>query len=569
MELGLSGLASGFDWRSLVNQLADVERAPQRRLRNEQSQLQNRNNAWGSVKTQLNVLQNRVDALKETSLFDSRASTVGDATIATASVADGAALGTYSFNVTQLATAARQRGANNAGAALSTSSDVSGVVLGNAGFTTAITAGKFTVNGKQVDVATTDTLQEVFDKISTATGGNVTGSYNAATDRISLTASSGQVILGSATDTSNFLQATRLNNNGTGTVTSSASLGGAKMTGTLGASNLTTAVTDGGSGSGLFRVNGVDITFNAGTDSLQNVLDRINNSSAGVTASYDNLNDRFVLTNKTTGDIGVAVEDVTGNFLAATGLSNGTLERGNNLRYSVNGGPTLTSRSNTITDDSSGITGLTVTALKAGETTSVTVSSDTSKIKSAISSFIEDYNRAQSTIDSQTASTTDAQGKVTAGLLANDGSASEIGSRLRSLSFNPSTGLSGTLRNLSAIGIDSSGDDNSLSIDDDELLDKVINENLAELKTLFTDGTNGIATKLAAYLDSTIGDEGSLVTRQDGLTRQAADIDTQVADMERRVQDNRRRLTDQFVLMETTQQSINQQLQYLRQRFPS
>jgi len=36
MELGLSGLASGFEWKSVVDQLVEVERAPQRRARREQ-----------------------------------------------------------------------------------------------------------------------------------------------------------------------------------------------------------------------------------------------------------------------------------------------------------------------------------------------------------------------------------------------------------------------------------------------------------------------------------------------------------------------------------------------------
>ena len=38
------------------------------------------------------------------------------------------------------------------------------------------------------------------------------------------------------------------------------------------------------------------------------------------------------------GDIGISVEDVTGNFAAATGLTGGTVERGKNLLYTVNGG---------------------------------------------------------------------------------------------------------------------------------------------------------------------------------------------------------------------------------------
>jgi len=34
--------------------------------------------------------------------------------------------------------------------------------------------------------------------------------------------------------------------------------------------------------------------YNAANDSIANVMDRINNSAAGVTASYDTVNDRFV-----------------------------------------------------------------------------------------------------------------------------------------------------------------------------------------------------------------------------------------------------------------------------------
>ena len=46
--------------------------------------------------------------------------------------------------------------------------DGNGVLLGSVAVT-----GTFTVNGKQITLATSDTLQAVFDKISTATGGAV------------------------------------------------------------------------------------------------------------------------------------------------------------------------------------------------------------------------------------------------------------------------------------------------------------------------------------------------------------------------------------------------------------
>ena len=78
IDLGVSGLASGFDWRALVDQLIEVERSPQLRMFNEQQAIQTRKTAYDSVTTQLSVLQNRMDELNDGSLFDSRVGTSSD-----------------------------------------------------------------------------------------------------------------------------------------------------------------------------------------------------------------------------------------------------------------------------------------------------------------------------------------------------------------------------------------------------------------------------------------------------------------------------------------------------------
>ena len=57
MDLGVSGLASNFDWRSFVEQISEVERAPQRRLASEQTRVDDRRIAYGGLVTQLNVLK--------------------------------------------------------------------------------------------------------------------------------------------------------------------------------------------------------------------------------------------------------------------------------------------------------------------------------------------------------------------------------------------------------------------------------------------------------------------------------------------------------------------------------
>ncbi len=564
MELGLSGLASGFDWRTLVDQLTEVERAPERRLSAEQTTLRQQNIAYTGIKTQLSALQSRIAVLQDPDLFDSRRALASDAAIASATAGTGTALGAYVFNFTQLATAAKLQGAAGAGSALSPTDDVSGLVLKDAAFSTSITAGTITVNGKQITIATTDTLQQVFDNISVATGTGVTGSYNAATDKLSLTSAT-PIVLGSATDTSNFLQVARLNNNGTGAIASAAEVGVIKPSASLSAANFATAVSDGGAGAGEFKINGVAISFNV-SDSVATVLNRINGSAAGVTATYDPVNDRFAVSNNVTGDVGIGLEDVTGNFLAATGLSSGTLERGRNLLYTVNGGSELISQSNTVTEASSSLAGLAVTALAGGSVT-VNVAGDTDKIKKAITDFLTEYNKVQSVIDSQTASTTDAKGKVSAGILANDGGADEIATRLRRLVTEQVTGLAAVLNQLEDLGIVSNGTDNSLKLDNEDKLSGLLANHLTVVKNLFTDSTNGLAVKLGAYLEQSVGEEGTLVGKQDQLTRSASDIDTQIANMERQILANRQRLLDSFIAMETAQSRINLQLQFLQQRF--
>ena len=563
IDLGVSGLASGFDWRSLVDQLTDVERAPQRRMRSDQLLIQERKNAYSSIATQFAVLQNRAETLTDASSFDTRLARSSSEEIATALAESGAALGSYAFHIIQLATASMRRGSVNIASPLNATNDVSGVALSGAAFSTAVKAGTFTVNGQQITVAPTDTLQAVFDKISTASGGDVTASYDSGADRVTLTSgSNAQIVLGSATDTSNFLQVLRLSNNGTDTVTSSSSLGSVKLSGALISANLATAISDGGSGAGKFKINGVEIAFKASTDSISGVLQRINDSTAGVTASYDSVNDRFLLTNKVTGDLGIALEDVTGNFLSATGLSGSSLQRGQDLLYTVNGGGQLSSHSNVITEDSSGIDGLSVTALDAGDVT-LTVGSDSATIKKAITNFIDEYNKAQALIDTSTASSTDAKGKVAAGTLAGESDAFTLSADLRRLVTPTFSFLTGTIQRLESLGITSNGDNDNLALSDPAKLDSVLATSLNEVKSLFTHQTDGLAVKLHDFLERAVGDEGTLTAKQGNLDKQVSVLDEQIGELERLVLNNRQQLITSFISMETAQQQINQQLQFL------
>jgi len=458
-----------------------------------------------------------------------------------------------------------QQGKNAIAAPLNTTNGVS-----SAGFATPVTAGTFTVNGQTITIAATDTLQSVFAQINAKTG-TVSGSYDAQTDEITLSSTgTTPIVLGSATDTSNFLQSAELYNNNSETVTSASGLGGVDLNASMSSANLATPLSDGGSGAGEFMINGVQINFNASTDSVNDVLQRINDSQAGVTATYDSVNDRFELTNKTTGDVGISLQYVSGagNFLAATGLSSsggGTLQHGTNLQYSINNGGTLTSQSNTIDATSAGVAGLSVTALGLGSTT-ISVNSDTSTISSTISSFVTDYNAVQTYISGQIKPSTDSSGNVTPGTLTGDLDAEGIADQLRQMVGNAPTGLSGGIQTLNDIGIVSNGTDNTLSLDT-STLNSALASNLASVKQLFTSSTNGIATTLNTYVTATNASNGMLANDENNMTTEITGINSSITALKQRISNDQTMLTNEFVAMETAINSINTQKQYLNDYF--
>jgi flagellar capping protein FliD len=138
----------------------------------------------------------------------------------------------------------------------------------------------------------------------------------------------------------------------------------------------------------------------------------------------------------------------------------------------------LISQSNTITESSSSITGLSGDRARQGATTIYGDSGHFATVRTAITDFIEQYNKVQSVIDTQTASTTDSKGKVTAGMLANEGDADEVATRLRRMVTGEVAGLTSVLNQLEDIGIISNGTDNKITLDDETKLDAALADKL-------------------------------------------------------------------------------------------
>ena len=563
MQFQLSGLASGFDWQSMVDQLTELERAPQRRMRSDQAEISQKQSTLNSLTSELNSLKTKLEALSTGDIFDQRSLTNSDDTVATASTSASGLVGTYNLQVTQLATTSSWQGSDDVGSALHSGNDVSALTLSAAAFRTAITAGTITVNNQQITIATSDSLGDVLDAIKDAIGGSATASYDATNDKITIDGDGSVVVLGSAKDTSNFLQIAELKNNGTDTVTSTNKLGRLQTSAVLSSGNFETAFS---TSSGSFKINGVSVTYDSSTDTLNDIIDRINNASAGVLASYDAINDRLQLTNDTTGDLGMSLSDVSGNFLAASGLLDGSLTRGNNMEFSINSGGTISSNGNTVNEAITGIEGLQITALKTGSTT-LTVDNDRTAISESINGLITQYNKVQTFLSTHTGTQLSADGSASSGILSTETDIRGIVGALRSNVTATVSTLAAGLNELGDLGVSTSGYSNSLTLSDSSALDDAILNNLAQVKQLFQDSNEGLAVKLLSYVDTLVDDEGAIADKISNLSSRSDDIDDQIERQERLVQARRQSMVDSFVAMESAQQQVNQQMQFLQSKF--
>ncbi len=576
-SLSSSLTGNTFDWQSFVEQIIEIDSIPITRLQVEQANNSDKVSALNYLKTNLSALQTAAKALNGSGLFTGRTATSSTAGSTWALTAEsGATTGSYAIAVSQLATVSKRTGASNIGAAIAGSNITkdtvgSGTTLATLPTALKPTAGTFTINGAQITVELTDSLEAVFGKIFTATG--VTASYDSGTDKVSL-ASASEIVLGSATDTSNLMSALQLFNNGLGAIESTNSLGAVSTTNTLANSRLSTPVTGDGSGAGSFALNGVAITYNLNTDSLADVITRINDSAAGVTASYDTTSDRMVLINDTTGDMGFGLSETTGNLLTALGVSMATIgattTRGKNAQFTINGGSTISSASNTLSAAVTGITGLTVQATTEG-TQSIVVAGNTSAMKSAIQTFIDKYNVVQSYIDTQTAVTVKS-GSVTTSTLSNTREVDTWASTLRSKAFAAVSGLSGTISRLADLGIDFSGTSAQLNIRDSAKLDSALANKATDVAAFFTTASTGFSATMDTYLNTLLdtngsGSNGALASITNTFTSQNASIDLQIVQIQRRLASEKELLTASFQAMQAAQSNAKSMMDLLKNAF--
>ena len=383
--ISFTGLASGIDTQSIINQLMQIEAIPLQRMQQDQAVLGNKQALYAQLKSILVSFTSSASALNTAASFNPIKVDSSDSDVATATATSSATAGVYDLAVSQLATTHKVASVAQSSATTSL------------GYT-----GSFVVNGKAVTVEASDNLNTVAGKINSLGSGVVASVIYGGTGNSYLT------LTAANSGASNTVQLANLS----GTALSSlAFLTGAATfrdpvdadsVRSYGFSSATTALSSmlGQSASGTFDIGTATISVDFATDSLQTIADKINaDSNANATAVVASVteNGKTVQKLEITGNGGAqpSVTDTSGLL-----ESLGVLQRsyGNPLvtaqdaQYSLDGFD-FTSNTNTVSDV---IPGATFTLLKANattpETAKLTFSRDTSQIENSFEGLVKSYN---------------------------------------------------------------------------------------------------------------------------------------------------------------------------------
>ncbi|MCC6174438.1 MAG: flagellar filament capping protein FliD [Chloroflexi bacterium] len=614
----IGGLSSGLDTKSIIDQLMSIERQPLLQLQKQQSDLNTRAKAVGSLKSYMAGLQTVLKNLADRSTINAKSATTDTPStmpaVLTATASADAVNGSFKVTVSQLATSTRITSAAPLGSVVDPNAP-----LGSAGFRYALTTGTFSINGKSMTVNDTTTLNDVITAIN-GSGAGVTATLVPDADgrpnnRVQLLANPGQGLqLGSLADTSNVLRllnlsdavisgytaattnsgasavagalntsvtingvttaisqsnagfdasqnaqfiASAINGNSANTVTAQAqvdgtitlvqktagsqqaidvsaagvgtglaagttqngtdravsttNLGMSSVGDSLASARLTTPIAGlDGSGNGAFKLNGVNIAYKS-SDTIATVLNRINASSAGVSAMYDPVQDRIRLSASQTGARIMTLEDVQGNFLTATGLLGAQQSLGQNAIFSidsVNGGAPLSSATNSVTGYLPGVT-FDLKSVSASPVT-VTVAQNPQATIDSVKGFVDQFNSIMQQIEDLTKYDTD---KKQAALLTGDTGITGLQQQLRSMVTGFAVGAAGKYTNLMSIGVSFGAVGSSIGSTNRIQLDQ------ARLTAAIADNPQAVEQVLASFSASLGAPTGTNVTGVSGTPR--------------------------------------------------
>jgi len=499
------GLASGIDTNSIIESMVTVAKTPVIRYQNQQSEIQRKQEIWSTINTRLQNLQSAVSILTDKNSIVGKRGISSNDNVLSVSTTGAAPLGTYTFEVVDMAMA----------------HTVTSNVYASRSEKISFSDGLITINGKTISVGTQASLLDIAQAINQ----DVDIGQKVYASVVQVSSSDFRLVITSKnTGTTNSITFGGESND---VLISLGIVGEAK-------SNTYASYTEPISfETGEITINGE--TINIGTSaSLQDIVDAINNdleistkvkaritqeessyrvSLISLTGSIETLD--FSGGNDVLKTIGVL--DSSGTLVNPNNTGGATTQLAKDLELTVSGiSGTIIRQSNTVTDLFEGVT----LNIKNTGTSTVTVVYDTSQAISNIKNFVNVYNDTLSYIrtklteereegidflseaDKEKMTSFEIEQhneKLKVGLLRNDSTLIEIEDQLRSIvtgmvKNDTNTPLTSTIRSLEDIGI-SIGNPGEVSIDeilagkltiDYEALNKALTESPETVADLFS-----------------------------------------------------------------------------------
>lgn len=554
----ISGLSSGLNTDSIIQQLMSIERRPMLLLQKKQGTMQLRADAFRDVNTRLSALQSKLSDLLLSATFNTKKVTSTNEAVATATATAATTISSYDLNVTSLAKTHR----------IASDKQVDSTSALNL-------SGNIQINGKTVQIQSSFSLTAIKTAINDAKA-DVTASIIDNT----------LILESTKTGTANQIQLVDDNNvlRTLGVIATSGNLAiGATATATSLSGNPASNVVDGNLTTSW--VEGTNnnfpdtITIDFGTAKAMNQL-RIDTPTTGngikdFTVEYVDANGTrstlATVTNNTSGTVTLNFANVTNVkqvIINVTGTQNAQdseifevqafntnafknqLQAAADAQFTLNG-LAMTRSSNTVTDAVDGVT----FQLKGPGTATLAVNRDTAYTTDKIRAFVDQYNSTLSFIS----------GKVQKeAILQGDSALVRLQTQLRS-AFTDSVpvGAGNPYNQLALVGI--TVDKTGVMTLDETKLKTALDTNAAGVEALFksevaTDGFNGVAARAKRFIEPYIRSGTGIVPgRQKMFSDQVKGLTKDIESFEARLKLREAALVRQFTNLEKALSTFNNQ----------
>lgn len=562
-DLGLSGLATGMDTTTIIEQLVQHERMPIYRYQEEISSIGKVKDVWRDINTRLNHLEGTLSNLESNTTFDSRTTSSSDKEIATAIADNSATEGSYDLVINQTASSQRIAGSrvSDVNSDLNTLSGLAGVPA----------ESSLLINGEEVIIKDTDSLSDMVDKINDSDSGvKATIVDNHLVLESEQTGVGNEIGLVDDNDLLENLGVISSGDNDKQLQTNQIKVTDADTAlGFTGSFQLKVLNSDGTTASTA------DVTVDDTTslNQLKTEIDGLTNMSATVIDDGNGYYSLQINSSITDSSIKLSNTGTDTNLLNDLSFGNrayaNQLQLANDASIDVNGISNITSPSNSFSETVDGVTFNINSDAATGDSVTVDVNKDSEKTVSTVQSFVEQYNSLISFIDNKTEYDSESDEGA---ILQGDSTAKRLQVRIREQVMNK-INSNGQYTHLSEVGIsiDRYG---KMSLDSSKLKES-LDDAPEDVQKLFNaeeseDGFSGMATRLNNYVDLILKTNTGLIPRRlQSYDKEIRSLNDDIDDVERRVKMVRERYQQQFTAMEQAISQMQEQQSWMTSQLSS